>query len=350
MYGQGLDVLGPVDDYAVLLDALDMLMRQYPVAGSAALAQRAPSWLSRLPHWAGRETSSEGAAVPIGSVGGDRLLRELVSVFDELAADVPLLLILEDLQWADAATIECLRVIGRRLVRSRLCVVATYCGSADLPMVHALERLGRDVQSAGWSSVIDLQPLSDRELCTCVEGRYGPAVAETLGPALYRAGGGNPSVAIMTMDSLHRVGALQVREAEWRLEAPTGGLDTLLATSLVGALQCQIDRLSSFDRTMLKVAADMGPAFTAEDLMPAMGVDEVLSIDRRLQSMAMRHLLVDRSAEVAADAERSAAFRLRHDVVADLLLDRPPLSGRVRVVHDARPTDADSRDASRARS
>ena len=62
----------------------------------------------------------------------ERFVRELGALLDELAATEPLLLILEDLQWADAATIECLRVIGRRHARARLVVVATFCAVGEL--------------------------------------------------------------------------------------------------------------------------------------------------------------------------------------------------------------------------
>jgi hypothetical protein len=92
------------------------------------------------------------------------MFRELAAVLDALASDVPLLLVLEDLQWADAATIECLRIIGRRHMPSRLCVVATYCGSHDLPAVAALERLGRALEPAGACTIIGLAPLTEAQL------------------------------------------------------------------------------------------------------------------------------------------------------------------------------------------
>ena len=45
-YGQGLELWGAVDDGAVLLDALDLLARQYPRIVPQALAKRAPMWNS----------------------------------------------------------------------------------------------------------------------------------------------------------------------------------------------------------------------------------------------------------------------------------------------------------------
>jgi DNA-binding winged helix-turn-helix (wHTH) protein len=337
-YGQGLEVWGPLEEHAVLLDAFDLLARQHPGSVPSAFAKYAPGWLSRLSQWSdcepGLDDTREASQLP----PGERMFRELAAVLDSLASDAPLLLILEDLQWADAATIECLRIIGRRHMPSRLCVVATYCGSHDLPAVAALERLGRALEPAGACTIIGLAPLTEAQLFRYLHDRFDGDVARAICRPLYRAGGGNPALTVMTVDGLVRLGALRSTPAGWQMSPARDGFETLLAASLADALQCQIDRLPSDDRCILEAAAGVGSEFTADTVASNLGIEPSNVIDRRLMSMARRQVLIDFADLPAYAGGQMTAFRLRHPLIANLLSDRQP---------DARPLRQPRADAAR---
>jgi len=314
-YANSVEVMGEEERYGVLIDAFALMSRQYPDLVPRAFQQRAPGWLPRFPAscaWA----SGTAADVPVE----ERLLRELSCVLDELALDVPLLLLLEDLQWADAGTVECLRHFARGHLPGRVCVVVTYCGSRSLPGAERLDRLGRELAGSRRCSVVRLAPLTEVQLRSSLEERYGVAVGRAIARPLFRAGGGNPLLAVMTMNALVRAGAVYLTSTGWQLASPGGQVDDLVAEGLKDAIQCQIDRLSTDELCLLQVAATIGMEFTVETVAASLGVERAFFIARRLTSLADRHVLIeaiDRSHH--GIGFRPTAFRFRHPLTVGLL-------------------------------
>jgi hypothetical protein len=252
---------------------------------------------------------------------GERPLRELVAALDDLAAEVPLLLILEDLQWADLATIEALRAIGRRRA-ARLFIMATYTRRDDLPAVEALERAGRELASSAWSASVELQPLTKDQLFDCLDHRFGTRVAQTLSSRLYQAVGGNPALALMALDSLIRLGGLQPLPEGWIVDPAPDRLEAFFGASLLSAFRCQIDRLSPNDRRLLHAAAGGPFQFTAVELAGRVGARSPAALEQRLVTLAQRHVLLE---TVSGGPERASrtelAFGFRHPRIGDLLLE-----------------------------
>jgi DNA-binding winged helix-turn-helix (wHTH) protein/GTPase SAR1 family protein len=323
----GAEVWGPMERHAVLTDAFGLLARQYPHVVPAAFARRASGWLAKFPDWP--EARAQDAD---HNSHDERLVRELIAVLDELTIDVPLLLILEDLQWADAATVDSLRSIARGQFPGRVCILATFCASTRPPTVEYLDRLAREFRSARGCSVIRLAPFTEHELFQCLEKRWGPRVSEAVAKPLFLAGGGNPRLAVMTMDSLARMGALHVTHDGWQLATPPDRLEAVLQMGLADGLQSQIDQLTPDEYCILEAAATVGGEFTAETVAGSLGVSPSTVINRRLSSLAERRLLV----ELIDDGGRRLGtgrkvFKFRHQVTSDLLLDRVPLKCRMPV-------------------
>ena len=321
----GVEVWGTVERYSVLIDALGSLARQYPHLAPAAIARRAPGWLAKLP------AASPAAAAYDDQPSDERLAREFMAVLDELTVDVPLLLILEDLQWSDAATIECLRLAARAQIPGRVCIVASFSATKRQPSVLHLERLGRDLQTGRSGSLIRLRPFDQHELVDCLQRRFGPHVAEVFGPPLFDAGGSNPLLAIMTMDSLVRIGALHRTHDGWQLAAPFDEIDAVLRMGLADGLQCQLDRLSADDYCLLEAGAAIGTEFSAESVAAAIGIASPVPVSRRLMYLDERHLFVEaiEHRHRAPLGTAGLAFRFRHPLTSELLSDRAPLKGRL---------------------
>ena len=327
----GAEVWGPMERYAVLTDAFGLLARQYPHVVPAAFARRAPGWLAKFPDWP--EARAQDAD---HNSHEERLVRELIAVLDELTVDVPLLLILEDLQWADAATVDCLRSIVRGQFPGRVCIVATFCASKRPPTVEYLDRLSRDFPSSRSCSVIRLAAFTDQELFQCVEKRWGPRIADVVAGPLFIAGGGNPRLSVMTMQALVRMGAVHLTHDGWQLGVPPDRIDAVLQMGLSDGIHSQIDQLPPDEYCILEAAATVGPQFTAEAVAASLGVSPATVVGRRLISLAERRLLVEL---VAGDLQRPGAagkvFKFRHGLTSELLLDRLPLKCRMPAAESA---------------
>jgi DNA-binding winged helix-turn-helix (wHTH) protein len=118
--GQCLEQRGAPEPYLPVFDALDRLCRADPGA-VAVLARVAPTWLVQMPALVepGERDDLERRAL-----GGtqERMLREAAEALESVAAGRPLVLLLEDLHWADPSTVDLLAWLARRPTPARLLV------------------------------------------------------------------------------------------------------------------------------------------------------------------------------------------------------------------------------------
>src|SRR4029453_18493557 len=91
----------------------------------AVLRRYAPLWLIQLP---GRvsEPELERLQRQVAGATPARMRRELAQALDVLTADAPLVLVLEDLQWSDASTVDLLAYLAQRREPAQLLVLGTY--------------------------------------------------------------------------------------------------------------------------------------------------------------------------------------------------------------------------------
>jgi DNA-binding NarL/FixJ family response regulator len=106
-----------------------------------------------------------------------RLFHETVELLDRLSGDQPVVLLLEDLHWADASTLGLVSYLAHAVRDHRILVVATY--RIDEPG-EGLSHLVLELVRSGAVRLVELAPLSDRELAQLLS----EASDETLDPAL----------------------------------------------------------------------------------------------------------------------------------------------------------------------
>jgi DNA-binding CsgD family transcriptional regulator/tetratricopeptide (TPR) repeat protein len=147
--------------------------------------------------------------------GGD--LEELVErggrsheVLDALAAEVatraPTLVVLEDLHWADEATLDVLRLLGRRIDGVRALVLATYRDD-ELGPAHPLRVVVGELARTPGTTTIDLTPLSPTGVAQLADP-YGIDADE-----LHRTTGGNPFFVVEVLTAQSRQIPGTVRDA-----------------------------------------------------------------------------------------------------------------------------------------
>ena len=123
--GQALELHGGGEGCAAILDLLSRLCDE---AGGddvvASLSRRAPGWLLQLPGRVDDATVERLRGRAAVSSWEGRLL-ELAEAMETLAAEQPLVLVLEDLQWSDASTVDALLQLTRRTAGAKLLVVVS---------------------------------------------------------------------------------------------------------------------------------------------------------------------------------------------------------------------------------
>ncbi|GAA0289534.1 hypothetical protein GCM10010302_29900 [Streptomyces polychromogenes] len=147
-----------------------------------------------LPGAGGPVTPPEESADPCAGAGQDA---ELLALVAEHAGRKPLLLLVDDLQWADAASLNWLVRLAGRLPRLRVTVVAALREGdpgEDEPRLHHLT--GRA------ATVLRLRPLSPGATADLAAARLGRPVDPACARACHEATGGHPLFLTATLDAL----------------------------------------------------------------------------------------------------------------------------------------------------
>lgn len=253
-----------------------------------------------------------------GHDGQLRLFERVQTALDRLASAAPVVLVLEDLHWADGSTLDFL-VFLSRLIRDRpMLLLATY-RSDEMPPGEPLARTVVELVRARDAEVIELSPLTTADVTTLLEDIAGQALPADLTEAIVVRSGGNPFFA------------------EELLAAADRGEPALPRVLRVALLQ-RISRVDPAGHTVLRIAAAFGrdvPHRMLEALADApdecleaalrQAVEHgVLVADRAAGSYRFRHALLGEAVyETILPGE---AVRL-HERIARTLTDRPQLAG-----------------------
>jgi DNA-binding CsgD family transcriptional regulator len=176
----------------------------------------------------------------------------------------PVILALDDLQWADDESLAAMHSLLRVADQSPLLVIAA---ARSMPSRDALLRLRTAVLRRADATVIELNPLDDtavaRMITARVGGPPGPALIESLAGA-----GGNPLFVIELVDALMSQGS--VRAVDGVVDLIPGA--EAHSASLTAAITRRIDFLSQEARSMLRSAAVLDSRFAISELVAMCGV------------------------------------------------------------------------------
>src|SRR6185295_5942443 len=111
--GQCIEGFGGIEAYYPMLEAIGSLLRGADNSFIQTIATRAPTWLIPFPGLVKRE-QREALQVEILGSTRERMVREICEALESIAAQTPLLLILEDLHWADPSTLDLISAFARR--------------------------------------------------------------------------------------------------------------------------------------------------------------------------------------------------------------------------------------------
>jgi DNA-binding CsgD family transcriptional regulator/tetratricopeptide (TPR) repeat protein len=233
----------------------------------------------------------------------------------------PLLVILEDVHWADNPTLHLLRHLSRAAADARMLLVATFRDlEADVPA--ELSSALVDLRRTEGVVPIRLAGLTSGEIAELV----GQAAGGDLGDELPRLAGsihelteGNAFLVIELWRALVETGALVAAGGRAHLTRPPQELAT--PDTVREVVTQRVARLGEETTAVLELAAVIGPEFDLAVLVRGTGRDEAAllgSIDLAL-----------RSGMVADVPERPLVFRFAHELVRRALYDRLPAPRRV---------------------
>jgi predicted ATPase len=282
--GQCVELYGAGEAYLPLLEALGRLGRA-PGGGQVVqiLKRHAPTWLTQLPALL-TDPELEAAQRRAQGATRDRMLRELVEALEALSTDELLILLLEDLHWSDASTIDLLARLAGRGEAARLLVLGTYRPSDVAAGAHPLRPVKQELQMHGRCEEMSLVFLSAAAVSTYLSQRFPRHdFPSELGLVLHRMTGGNPLFIVNTIDDLIAQGQMCEVDGSWGLSVPVKDVAAGEPETLWQLVDKQVERLTADERAMLAVASVAGAEFSAA----VAGADGIDAQDAELRCEAL---------------------------------------------------------------
>src|SRR5258708_13737066 len=122
----------------------------------------------------------------------ERMLREISEALESITAQITLVLVFEDLQWADDATVDFISACARARGPAKLMLLGTVRPTDIALSQHPLTNLKRDLSVHKLCHEIELQPLSESDIADYLTAQSQGASLPGLAGLIYRHSEGNP--------------------------------------------------------------------------------------------------------------------------------------------------------------
>jgi DNA-binding winged helix-turn-helix (wHTH) protein/tetratricopeptide (TPR) repeat protein len=341
--GHCFEQFGTSEPYMPVWEAIGRLARERPSPVlSSLLARHAAAYAAPPP-----STDAGGAPAPPRTT--ERLLREMADGIEALAADAPVVLLIEDVHWADFSTLDLLSALARRRGPARLMVVATYrpaeIWAAD---DHPLRGVVQGLLTAGLCREVTLDFLDEAAVVEFLGARFGDGrLPAALAGRLHQRTDGHPLFLVHLVDDLVAQGVITGEPGTWRFsgDAAASGvgageesvpgwlavLETQIPQTVRAMIEAHLQRLDRSARHVLEAAAVAGVEFSAAAVAAATGTD-VVHAEEICDELARRHRFLEaRGVSEWPDGTAASHFRFVHELYHNVVYEQVPVARRVRL-------------------
>jgi len=248
-----------------------------------------------------------------GVLNENNLLHLFQTLFATIAKEVPLILFLDDLQWADVNTIGVVSYIVSGLADVPLLILGTFrdeelesAEGESHPLVELLARF----TGKPWMRRISLGRLN-RDACGEIVGECFPGAdfVDELADRVYRKSEGNPYFIMEILNLLFDEGKVGFVDGRWTMKGVTSEIE--IPPSLRDIVAFRLGKLSEEEREILEAASILGYRFTSALLGQLIDVPRIKLL-RTLQKLEKNRRLI---------ACYEAGYRFDHHLVYETVYD-----------------------------
>ena len=309
--GQCVRIHGQQEPYYPLLEALGKVRLD---GFSEALARYAPTWAFQLPALFTPDERERLRRDIFGATAG-RMLREICELLENISQETLWIFVVEDVHWADAATIDFLAALAQRRSAARLLTICTSRPVNLLPKTHPLRLVSRElVAKALWTNIA-LSPLNGEGVRQIVEQELGDDFcSRELIDRVAETSGGNPLFIGSIVQRLRNAGG-EVREENDESWEPSR---LELSDDLQGLLLSQFSELDAEERELLEYGSVAGTAFSVCNVAALFGrpaADVEACLDRMAGTSSWLRARAERSILEGSPHE----FEFKHALYRDVI-------------------------------
>jgi len=217
-----------------------------------------------------------------------RLLAGVAHFLESMTAQGPLLLFLDDMHFADAATSELLQHVARHAPASRVLLVVANRPD-DVPPTPAGRLFGQVTHALGregFTTTMPLHPLTEDHVIDLIQRLSDhPRRPVLFGRRMYEVTAGNPYYLEEVIKGLFEQGVLYIKDGKWStdFDKDTDYADYSLLgvpTSVQAAVEARLRSLGDQTRQILTQAAVIGRQFSFDILQAVTATEEAVLLDR----------------------------------------------------------------------
>lgn len=267
----------------------------------------------------------------VGSDTEDQRLAIFTAVslaFEQICQGTRLVLLLDDLHWADDGTLQLLHFLLRQPSLHQMLIVGAYRqeeaseNPALLQLAAELDELRHRDRAHGYpavqrAQVIPLDPLQEQEVGALLEGHLQERCSGSLVRSLYSRSGGNPFFALQMLRLLEQEMRLEYSEDGWKLRS---GAAIGLPAEVRETVARRLRRLEPDEREALALGAMLGREFSFPALEAMWDGDE-RSLFAALDAAQASHVL----------GETESGYTFRHPLLRDVVYERTPAQRKTRL-------------------
>jgi predicted ATPase/DNA-binding XRE family transcriptional regulator len=287
------------------------------IAGKALVARAAGAAAMETDRVAGLKALLARQAVGQGPVllKQQGLFVQYTQVLQTLARRWPLVLLLDDLQWADTGSLSLLFHLGRQLKGQRILVIGIYRPD-DVALGreggrHPLEPVVNEFRADFGQLQVDLEQANGRQFIEALLDSEPNRLGNEFRHALWRQTSGHALFTVEMLRGLQeRSDIVQDEQGHW-VEGATLDWDTLPAR-VEGVIGERLGRLPTALQAALQVASVEGEMFTAEVVAQVQRIDERDLVRRLSGELSKQHRLVREQGSQRLGSRRLSHYRFRH--------------------------------------
>lgn len=232
-----------------------------------------------------------------------------------LAHEHPLILVLDDLQWADAGSIALLFYLGRQLAGRRLLIVGAFrptdVAAGRNGERHPLEPVIYEFQRQFGANQIDLQQAAGQPLVEALVDHRPNRLNPAFRAALYRQTQGHPLFTVEMLRDLQARGNLVQDQAGYWVEGQAINW-TQLPARIEGIIAERVGRLPLTLQETLQIASVEGESFTAEVVARVRRMEAREVIRQLSRALEGQHRLVQGQGSFRSGIQRLSPYRFGH--------------------------------------
>lgn len=291
--GRCSERLAGAEAYLPFLEALESLLHgEGSVEVAEVMKAVAPNWYDQVAPLAAKDSDLRRTLAESRAASQERVKRELGNFLREQSKSRPVLLLIEDLHWADASTVDLLAYLGGKCEGMRALTILTYRPTDMALCKHAFGSVKLDLQSRGICRELSLEFLPRAELDRYLTLEFpSHDFPEEFAAFIHARTEGSPLFMADLLRFLRDQQVLMQEHGTWRLKQSVPHLRRDLPESVRGMIQRKIDQLGDDDRRLLVAASVQGYEFDSAVIAQVLNQDAA-DIEDRLEELERVHAFV----------------------------------------------------------